>query len=267
MRNCAWLVVVLTSCRVGFAHHFFNEPISWNKDGQSPPCKNCADPEPRPAAVDEKLWKVMVQIDAQGAKISDLKADFVQKKFTPLLKKPLVSSGTILIKGPASLWKTVQPSQTVMRIDAKEARLLYPEQKVLEVYAVDQQLGSLAASPFPRLEVIKRHFTFERIAVKELSPDADETAHVALRMRPIEPELRKHVDQVCVLLEISSGLVLRAQTIDADGDRTVMTFSNIRTNTGLKDRDLEMEVPPGVKITHPLEGVGGAPPASREKGK
>jgi outer membrane lipoprotein-sorting protein len=210
----------------------------------------------------------MLQIDAHGAKITDLRADFTQEKFTPLLKKPLISTGTIRIKGTAALWKTVTPSPTVMRIDAKEARLYFPEQKVVEVYAVDQQLGSLAASPFPRLEVTKKYFTFERIPARELSPDADEAKHLALRMKPIDAELKKHLDEVSVLLEISSGLVLEAQTIDADGDRTVLKFSNIKTNTGLKEDDLAMDLPPGVKVTHPLDGLGGAPPSSSgEKGK
>jgi hypothetical protein len=93
-----------------------------------------------------------------------------------------------------------------------------------------------------------------------------EAGHLALRMRPSEPELAKHIDQVSVLLEVSSGLVMKAETIDADGDRTVMTFSGIKTNLDLKDHDLELELPTGVKITHPLEGFGGAPP-SREKSK
>ena len=94
------------------------------------------------------------------------------------------------------------------------------------------RLGALAASPFPRLEVTKKYFTFERIAAKGLSPEADEAKNLALRMKPIDAELRKHLDEVSVLLEISSGLVLRAETIDADGDRTVMKFSNIKTNSG-----------------------------------
>lgn len=220
-----------------------------------------------PAGVEEKLWNLMLKIDAQGAKISDLKADFTQEKFTPLLKTPLISTGTISIKGSAALWKTVEPSPTIMRIDSREAKLYFPEQKVVEIYAVDQQLGALAASPFPRLEVTKKHFKFERIAAKELSPDADEAKHLALRMKPSDPELRKHLDEVSVLLDISSGLVLQAQTIDADGDRTVMKFSSIKTNTGLKDSDVEIDLPPGVKVIHPLEGLGGAPPSSREKGK
>jgi outer membrane lipoprotein-sorting protein len=208
----------------------------------------------RPANVDEKLWKLLTEIDARGGKVKDLRADFTQEKFTPLLKKPLVSSGTILIKGPTSLWTTTQPEPTVMRTDEKQIRLLYPRQKVLEVYTIDQRLGALAASPFPRLDLLKRHFTFERVPAKALDPSADDTKHVALKMQPISPELRKHVDQVRVLLEIATGFVLKAETTDADGDQVVLSFSNIRANTGVSDKELELAVPAGVKVTHPLEG-------------
>lgn len=210
----------------------------------------------RPAGVDEKLWKLLVEIDARGAQVHDLKADFTQQKFTPLLKKPLTSTGTILIKGSASLWTTVQPEPTVMRIDDKQLRLLYPRQKVLEVYPTDEKMASLAASPFPRLDVLKKHFSFERLPVKDVDPGAKESETLALRLHPLEPELRKHIDEVQVLLQVSTGFVLRATTIDSDGDRVVLSFSNIRINGGVPDRELELVVPPGVKVTHPLEGDG-----------
>jgi outer membrane lipoprotein-sorting protein len=221
----------------------------------------------RPANVDEKLWKLLTEIDARGGQVKDLRADFTQEKFTPLLKKPLVSSGTILIKGTTSLWTTTQPEPTVMRTDEKQIRLLYPRQKVMEVYTVDQRLGSLAASPFPRLDLLKRHFTFERVPAKDLDPSADDTKHVALKMQPISPELRQHVDEVRVLLEIATGFVLKAKTTDADGDQVVLSFSNIRANTGVTDRELELAVPAGVKVTRPLEGASDASEAGRGHGR
>lgn len=220
----------------------------------------------RPAGVDEKLWNLMVEIDARGAGINDLSADFTQEKHTPLLKKPLVSSGHILIKGSASLWTTAQPEPTVMRIDNKEIRLLYPKQKVMEIYRTDERMGSLAASPFPRLGVLKEHFTFERVPARGIIPGADESKFLALRMKPAQEELRKHIDEVTVVLGIATGFVQRAQTIDTDGDRVVLTFSNLRINTGLKDKDLEMEVPAGVSVTRPLEG-GGADETGQGKRK
>ena len=213
-------------------------------------------PVSRPAGVDEKLWDLMVEIDARGAGIQDLSADFTQEKHTPLLKKPLVSTGHILIKGPVSLWTTMAPEPTVMRIDNKEIRLFYPRQKVLEIYRTDERMGALAASPFPRLAVIKEHFTFERVPARSLLPDVDESKFLALRMKPTQEELKNHIDEVTVLLEIATGFVQRAQTIDTDGDRMVLTFSKLQTNIGLKDRDLAMEIPAGVSVTRPLEASG-----------
>ena len=211
-------------------------------------------PGARPPGVDEKLWNLLVEIDARGARIQDLSADFPQEKHTALLKKPLVSTGHILIRGSASLWTTTHPEPTVMRIDDKEVRLYYPRQKVVEVYRTDERMGSLAASPFPRLAVIKSHFTFERVSPRDLLPGADESKYIALRMKPTEPELQKHIDEVTVVLEIATGFVARAQTIDADGDRMVLTFSNIKINGGLKDDDLKLQLPADVEVTHPLEG-------------
>src|SRR5689334_1906118 len=93
-------------------------------------CTARADDAP-PQGIDRMLWKQMLEINARGAGIKDLRADFVQEKFTPLLRKPLISAGKILIKGSATLWITEKPEPTVLRIDAKEVRLLYPVQKVL----------------------------------------------------------------------------------------------------------------------------------------
>ncbi|HEY7118758.1 MAG TPA: outer membrane lipoprotein carrier protein LolA [Tepidisphaeraceae bacterium] len=208
----------------------------------------------RPPGVDEKLWSLLVQIDARSAKVKDLTADFTQEKFTPLLKKPLLSTGTIRIKGPTSLWNTRQPEPTILRVDEKSIKLLYPRQKVLEVYATDQRMGALAASPFPRLDVLSKHFTFEQIPTKDLGVQTTDGSHIALRMRPTDAQLKEHIDEVSVLLEVATGYVKKAQTIDPDGDRIVLSFANIRANTGLSDADLALDVPPGVSVTHPLEG-------------
>src|SRR4051812_396232 len=103
-----------------------------------------AEPTTAPAGTDPALWQHMLAVNERGAKIKDLTADFEQKKFTPLLKRPLVSSGTVSVVGSAMRWDTAKPEPTAMLINEKEVRLLYPNQKTLEVYPLDQRLGSLA---------------------------------------------------------------------------------------------------------------------------
>ena len=57
----------------------------------------------------------------------------------------------------------------------------------------------------------------------------------------------QHVEQVRVLLDAQRGLIIRLEMRDSDGDRTLISFSNVKTNVGLKDADLELHAPPGVK--------------------
>ena len=83
---------------------------------------------------------------------------------------------------------------------------------------------------------------------------------LALKLTPIDPSLARHVEHVQVLLDVQHGYILRAEMLDADGDRTIITFSNISTGTRPADESLKIELPPNVKITRPLEGLQGQQP-------
>jgi outer membrane lipoprotein-sorting protein len=194
------------------------------------------------------LWSRLVEIDSRAQKLTDLTADFEQQKFTTLLKKPLVSRGRVRMAGSIMRWDTADPEPSVMLIDDKEVRLYYPMQKAMEIYAIDQQLGSLAASPLPKLSVLREHFSFE--AIGEI-----DAPKLSLRLTPTDKALREHVDEVRVLLDAAAGFIVRGEIDDADGDKTVMTFSNIRANAKLKEADLHLDVPADAKITHPLAAL------------
>jgi outer membrane lipoprotein-sorting protein len=209
------------------------------------------------AGVDPALWQQMLAINAKGQQIQDLTAKFEQKKFTTLVKKPLVSTGEVHVKGPVMRWDTKEPAPTIMRVDEKEIRLYYPQQKVVEVYKVDQQLSSLAASPLPRLDVLKQHFSFERLDDQAMRADGDPANTLALKLTPIDATLKEHVDEVRVLLDADHGYILRFEMIDSDGDRTVISFSGIKTSTNMPQSEVELKVPPDVKVSRPLEAIEG----------
>src|SRR5438105_2755118 len=69
-------------------------------------------------------------INAKGLAIKDLTADFVQEKHSPLVRKPLVSRGTVTAKGDTSLWVTTAPEPTQMTCDPRLLRLFYPDRNV-----------------------------------------------------------------------------------------------------------------------------------------
>jgi outer membrane lipoprotein-sorting protein len=214
---------------------------------------------PSSQPTDPQLWKEMSVIDAVVGKIKDVSADFEQQKFTPLLKKPLISSGHVLGKTDRTLWTTDKPEPTKMLVDSTSIRIYYPEQMLEEIYPIQGQLGALASSPLPRIAALRRFFSFERIPAKSLDPAADDDKFLAIRMLPIDSALQEHVEEVKVLLDRRTGFIARAENIDADGDRTVLTFSNVKVDTNLPDDSLRLDIPTDAKISRPLDAMGGSP--------
>src|SRR5215208_3997972 len=83
-------------------------------------------PTSRPANVDPAAWQRMLAIDARAGQIADLSADFEQQKFTAMLKKPLVSSGRVYVRGSTMRWDTKNPEPNELLITDREVRIYYP---------------------------------------------------------------------------------------------------------------------------------------------
>jgi outer membrane lipoprotein-sorting protein len=121
---------------------------------------------------------------------------------------------------------------------------------MMEIYPVHGRLGALAASPLPRRDVLREFFTFEQIAASDDKPNI-----LDVRLTPTDESLREHVDEVRVRLNRDTGLIEQVETIDPDGDRTVIRFTDTRINAGLSDVDLRLDVPEGTTVSRPLEGL------------
>ena len=83
------------------------------------------------------------------------------------------------------------------------------------------------------------------------------------------PTIAQHLKSVRVLLDVKNAHILKAETTDAaeegeEADRTLITFSDVKTNAGLKDEDLALVIPKGTKESRPLEGVTGGANGARK---
>jgi outer membrane lipoprotein-sorting protein len=232
-------------------------------------CVACAAQEARPGkegvpskevahqpAEDAALMRQLEEINGRTVLIRDLSADFEQRKFTPLLKSPMVSNGSVRVKGSVVKWDTVKPEASVMRIDERELRIYYPAHKVVEVYPIGEDMRRLSSSPLPRLDNIRKQFTIARSDPTELDPGADATKVVGVVMTPTSPEIKDHVRTVKVIIDMRAAYATHMEVTDSDGERTLIVFSKVQLNAGLTDRDVALEVPAGVSVTRPLSGGG-----------
>jgi outer membrane lipoprotein-sorting protein len=205
---------------------------------------------------DAKLAAVLDDVDRRAAQTADLSGHFRQEKFTALLKKPLISSGRIRMKGPVVRWDTERPEPAVLHSDGREIRMYYPKQSVVEVYPIDRRLADLVASPLPRLAALRQHFRIEPAPPHAKSDTPrDNPSAIEIQLTPTDDFLAQHVDHVRVTLDVSRAFVTRVEMLDGDGDRTVIQFTDLKTDTGIKDADLELSLPPGTKVSRPLDGT------------
>jgi outer membrane lipoprotein-sorting protein len=210
------------------------------------------------APADPKLDTILNNIDQRAGRTADLAGRFTQEKHTALLRKPLVSSGRIRMKGNVVRWDTEAPEPAVLHSDGREIRLFYPKQAVVEVYPIDRRLSDLAASPLPRLDALRQHFRIERLPADRLSKeDRGNAERLSLRLVPTDDSLSQHVDEVRVTLDVAGAHVVWVEMDDTDGDRTVIRFGDVKTNTGLKDSELNLVLPAGTKVSRPLDGAKG----------
>lgn len=218
-----------------------------------------ADPPERPNDVAESLWRRLVEVDERAADVETVVADVVQHKHTALLREPLESTGRVWVRGGTMRWDTHEPRRTEMLVTEQEVRLYYPEQELLEIYALDDRIGDLAASPLPRLRTMAGHFKLaagDAAALREAEPTIEaEGDWLAVRLTPREEELAEHLKRVDVLVDAERGVARRMVMVGAEADeRTVVTFEAMELDGDVADRRFELVVPEGTRVRRPLEG-------------
>jgi len=213
-----------------------------------------APPEPQEAT--SSIEARLEALDRRAAETVDITADFEEEKFTPLLKKPMRSTGTVRVAAGRTRWDTTSPYPVMLLLEGQELRIYFPQRQAMEIYPLADRLAQLAFSPQPRLADLRAHF--------ELLP-RDQDNGLMLELTPKAEELRKHVQLVRVTLDEKEGVARRVELISGEGERTVITFHRVRRNQGLGPAALDLHVPDDTVITHPLKDLqgGGAPPAPR----
>ncbi len=242
-------------------------------------------PDPAARASDRAFEERLAALDAAMGKVADFRANFEQRKYTPLLKKPLESRGILTSRGRLVRWETTQPRHLIVLIDpAREAqppgtagadapsapakpaqptraaapgeiRVYYPADGLCEIYPIDGALSDLTGAPLPRLADLRTRFSLVPIPASELGGPGGNPALVGLLLLPATDEVRTHLESIKVLIDETIPAATKVIVSDADGERTEIVLTAIRTNTGLTQADVQLTLPTDVRLSRPL-GVG-----------
>lgn len=211
--------------------------------------------QPVAAAPDDEAQRFadrLKSVDEAMAGVQDLRADFEQRRHTPLLKKPLVSKGVVRCKGDLVRWDTASPRPSSLLIGEGSIQMYYPQDKLVEVYPVGEGFRDLAGAPLPRFSVLRARFDITRLAPKDLGGRDEDPKLLAIELTPRSPDLRRHVASVKVLIDESRSAATKVVMVDPDGEKTEIVFSNVVINGGLTREQVQLKLPEDVRISRPM---------------
>ena len=212
-------------------------------------------------ASDEQLIEQLQRLAKTSEGIDDLSSAFKQRRYSPLLRKPIQSEGRIRsIKG-LSRWDTSEPYESIMMVKPDRLELFDPEQNTLEVYPIEKRFGELLANPRPSPGDWLKQFDLQRAAPDMLSEQMqedcaidqqDDASFLLIRLTPKHEAMAEVVQELVIVLDVKTALSRGMAWTTGEQERTEIFFSKTEINQGLATKDLRFAVPDSARVVYPL---------------
>jgi outer membrane lipoprotein carrier protein len=192
---------------------------------------------PNPAA------SLLAKVQAFYDRTQDLTADVDQQYAFHAMKRTLKASGTMQLRKPGLMrWDVAKPYAKQYLIDG-QALYAYDSDDHEVVVKKDFSADSLSAAVtfLWGKGQLARDFDAAMVAKPEYGTNV-------IELTPRGPQAG--FSKLYFDVEPASGLVRRSVVLDTEGNENRLTFSNVRTNTGLKAERFRFEKPQGATLTY-----------------
>ena len=207
---------------------------------------------PAPLRAEDPVKDLVKKVEAKYKKTADLTAEFTQTTIIKGFTKAIKSAGRVYLKRPGKLrWDYLDPTLEQIFVDNDRVQFYVPEHKQV----LTGQLSKMASSQAP-LHLLQGIGKLETHYLVTPTPNG-EKGNGGLPLLALTP-LKGGPDQPRVVVEVDakSFLLRRVELHDVNGNISNFLFSNVRTNTGLKDDVFAFTVPPDVEVVDAPTLVG-----------
>jgi outer membrane lipoprotein carrier protein len=177
-------------------------------------------------------------------RIRDFSADFVHSYRGGVLRKVIAERGRLLVKRPGKMrWQYTSPEEKLFVSDGLKMYSYLPQDKQVIVSTIppDDQLTT------PTMFLAGKGNLVRDFSASIVDPPPGAPAGIqALKLVPRSPQR----DYDWLMLEVvPQTLELRGLvTTDGQGGQSSFSFTNLKENTGLTDKDFTFKMPRGVDI-------------------
>jgi outer membrane lipoprotein carrier protein len=198
------------------------------------------------AGAQEQLDKDLVlrQLARTQREVGDFTADLIQEKRLSLLKENVVSHGVIQFKRPNKvLIELFNPDPSLMVVDGNFLWLYFKRERVAQRYRVGN-------TPMLNryLMILDNPLTGEWAKLASIRREGD---FAVLEMAPGEAE--GIFSKITFWVSTHDWLIRKLVLHEKSGDLTILSYENIRVNTGIPDSHFTLDLPADVEILHPTQ--------------
>lgn len=176
--------------------------------------------------------------------VRDFSADFVHSYRGGVLRKTVTERGRLLVKKPGKMrWSYTAPDEKVFVSDGRRMYSYIPADRQVYVGTVPDEEASTPGLFLAGKGNLLRDFD---VSVGEL-PSGAPAGTQALRLVP-----RRHEADYEWLLLVLDRQTLQMRMLvtgDKQGGQSTFTFTNLKENVGLADREFLFRIPRGVDVT------------------
>jgi outer membrane lipoprotein carrier protein len=195
-------------------------------------------------AADQTAPELAAALQKKYDGIKDFSADFTHAYEGGVLRKQITERGRLLVKKPGKMrWDYSAPEQKQFVSDGSKMYSYLPQDKQVIVSTVPPE--DEAGTPTLFLAgkgSLTRDFTPSLV-------DAPASAPAGSRALKLVPKAKQREYDWLVLVVDPATLTIRGLvTTDAQGGKSSFSFTNLKENVGLADKEFAFKVPRGVDV-------------------
>ena len=209
--------------------------------------------EPGAASVsDPRLARILEAWDKRQQETATLVARFTERKELKLLAKPVVSKGEFYYSRPNRVrWEYLKPDRKVFVITEEMYTAYYPALKRAEEVPIKKFVGKRL---FRFLGVGQKIGDLARYYDFRLAPESDVPGTSLLLLTPRKKSVAGHVAEMKIWVDAETSLPRQLQYVEADGDSTLLTFEDMRSNAEIEAARFHVDLPSDVAVSSTFNG-------------
>jgi outer membrane lipoprotein carrier protein len=197
-----------------------------------------------PRAADSTAPELATAIQKKIDGIRDFSTDFTHSYEGGVLKKQITERGHLLVKKPGKMrWDYTDPEKKEFVSDGVKMYSYIPADKQVTVASVPPEDEASTPTLFLAGKgSLTRDFTASLVDVPAgMGPGA--------RGLKLVPKARQREYDWLILVVDPGTLAIRGlQTTDAQGGKSTFSFTNLKENVGLTDKEFAFKIPRGVDV-------------------